>query len=316
MTLTNLMPTAFVPNALVSTGLALPVPGQTHPHYCEEYCGPQYNARAMIDDHPAIFARWARNGERARRAGHAQIDLRYGKADGERLDYFPAAAPTAPLLVFIHGGFWRSLDKSDFSWLAAPFNAAGVAVALVNYDLAPTIPLEGIVRQNLRATDWLWHNAARLGFDRERMIVSGHSAGAHLAAMLLTAHWPDWSGDLPGVVYKGGILLSGIYDLEPLMHAHFINVDLHLTPERVAMLSPLHMTPASNAPVMTAVGGMESDEFKRQTATLAATWANAHREEAPVPDANHLTICDRLAEPGHDLFEAALKICLGDGQAV
>lgn len=306
MTLTNLMPTSLIP-----TAFALTVPDKTHPHYCEEYCGPQYNARAMIKDHPAIFARWARDGERARRASHAQIDLRYGRTDGERLDYFPAAAPGAPLLVFIHGGFWRSLDKSDFSWLAAPFNAAGVAVALVNYDLAPATPLEGIVRQNLRATDWLWHNAARLGFNRERMIVSGHSAGAHLAAMLLTAHWPEWSGDLPGVLYKGGILLSGIYDLEPLMHAHFINVDLHLTPERVAMLSPMYMQPTSSAPVITAVGGLESDEFKRQTATFAAAWTNVHRADIPLDDANHLTACDRLAQPGHALFEEALRLCLG-----
>ena len=183
----------------------------------------------------------------------------------ERLDYFPTQREAAPLLVFIHGGYWRSLDKSDFSWLAPPFIQHGVALALLNYGLAPATAIEDIVRQQLRALAWLYRNGDRLGFDPERIVVAGHSAGAHLTAMMMAALWPVYDRELPPLLVKGGLGISGIYDLAPLVHAPFVNVDLRLDERRADALSPVHLPPATSAPLITAVGGLESSEFRRQT---------------------------------------------------
>ncbi len=281
------------------------------PPFEDAWFNAQYNVRAAVVDHPAIFARWARQGETARRASHARCDLAYGPSAAERLDLFGVTDAQAPLLVFIHGGFWRSLDKSDFSWLAAPFNAQGIAVAILNYGLAPAISLEDIVRQNLRASDWLWRNARTLGFDRERMFVSGHSAGGHLGAMMLCARWQEWASDLPGHIYQGAMLLSGVYDLEPIRRAAYLNTDLQLTPERVARLSPLFMPASAAVPVLTAVGGLESDEFKRQTSEFNTVWQAQLRASIAAPLDHHLSLCERLVDPEHELFTSTVALCLG-----
>jgi len=134
----------------------------------------EYNARATIPEHPQIFAHWAEQAAITRRLRACLIDLPFGETAAERLDYFPTRQEAAPLLVFIHGGYWRSLDKSDFSWLAPPFVQHGVALALLNYGLAPATPMEEIVRQQIRALAWLYRNGDRLGFDPERIVVAGH----------------------------------------------------------------------------------------------------------------------------------------------
>ena len=182
-----------------------------------EWMEREYNARAAIPDHPQIFARWAEQGSQVRRRRAGLIDMPYGDDSGERLDFFPTVHRTSPLLVFIHGGYWRSLDKSDFSWVAPPFLDAGVAVAFLNYGLAPRVAVEDMVRQQLRAIAWLHARAEELGFDRQRIVVGGHSAGGHLTAMLMAALWPDLDPDLPPDLVKGGIAISGLYDLEPLV---------------------------------------------------------------------------------------------------
>ena len=161
----------------------------------------EYNARAAIREHPQIFARWAEQGAAARRLRACEVDLQYGPLNMERLDIFHAHQSDAPLLVFIHGGYWRSLDKSDFSWIAPPLLQHGVAVAVTNYGLAPQTSIEDIVRQQLKALAWLYHNAERLRFNPDRIVVAGHSAGGHLTAMMMAALWqqfdstlPEWSG--------------------------------------------------------------------------------------------------------------------------
>ncbi len=273
-----------------------------------EYFSQQYNARAAIPDHPRIFTRWVKDSATVRRSHAALFDLTYGEASGERLDFFPAPKSGAPLLVFIHGGWWRSLDKSDFSFVAPAFTRAGFNVALTNYSLAPEVSIAEIVRQQLRAMAWLYRHADAYDFDAQRIVVAGHSAGAHLAAMMLAALWPAFDPELPADLVKGAVLMSGIYDLEPVRHAGFVNVDLKLTENDIAPLSPAAMPPAHAAPFVTAVGGLESDEFKRQNSLIAAAWQANHRADIALPDSNHLTICDAFATPGHPLHEASIKL--------
>lgn len=272
------------------------------------YYNTQYNARAGIDDHVQIFERWARASANVRSAGTGILDMAYGESAGERLDFFPAAQPGGSLLVFIHGGWWRSLDKSDFSFLAPAFNAAGINVALTNYTLAPDADLEEITLQQVRALAWLYRNGQHHGADVDRIVVAGHSAGAHLTAMMMAAQWPAFEPDLPADLVKAGVAFSGLYDLAPVQHADFVNCDLRLTPERVGALSPALMDQAHPTPFITAVGGLESDEFKRQNGLLATAWQGSHVADIPMPQANHLTICDALAGPGLPLFDATCRL--------
>ena len=273
-----------------------------------EYYAQQYNARAAIPDHPYIFTRWLKDSAHVRRTHAGLFDLAYGESAGERLDFFPTNRGGAPLLVFIHGGWWRSLDKSDFSFIVPGYVRAGINVALPNYTLAPATSIADIVRQQLHALAWLYRHADQYDFDPQRIIVAGHSAGAHLTAMMLAALWPAFAEDLPPHLVKAGILMSGIYDVEPVLHADFVNVDLKLTERDIPPLSPAWMPQAHPAPFITSVGNLESDEFKRQNALLAQQWQANHQGDIPLPESNHLTICDAFATPGHPLFEASLGL--------
>lgn len=271
----------------------------------------EYNARAAIPEHPQIFSRWSEQAAATRRLRACLIDLPYGDTSHEKLDLFPARGESAPLMVFIHGGYWRSLDKSDFSWLAPAFIGEGMALALLNYGLAPRTAMEDIVRQVLKALAWLHGRADRYGIDPDRIFVCGHSAGAHLTAMAMAAQWPAYDPVLPADLVKGGLAISGLYDLEPLLHAPFVNVDLKLTPDRVAALSPAYLPAATCAPLYTAVGALESSEFKRQNALIGTRWPRNFVRDIPLPGCNHLTVCDALGEPGSALFESAMELVRG-----
>lgn len=272
------------------------------------YYSKQYNARAAIPEHPAIFKRWIEQSAWVRRSNAGMFDLMYGESAGERLDIFPTRQPHAPLIVFIHGGWWRSLDKSDFSMLAPAFTNAGVNLALTNYTLAPEASIEEIARQQLRALAWLYKNSEKYDIDHRRIILVGHSAGAHLAAMMMAASWPTYDKELPVDLIKAGVLLSGVFDLEPILHADFVNVDLKLTPQRVTPLSPALMPLKQKIPFITSVGGQESDEFKHQTALIAKAWDANHQQHIDLEECNHLTICDALADTESALFKATIAL--------
>lgn len=272
------------------------------------YYTQQYNARASIPDHPYIFTRWQKDSALARRTHAGLLDLAYGTAAKERLDFYPAYQAGAPLLVFIHGGWWRSLDKSDFTFVIPAYRRAGYNIALTNYTLAPEASIAEITMQQVRALAWLYRNAERLEFDRRRIVVAGHSAGAHLAAMMMAAHWQVIDGDLPPDLVKAGVLMSGLYDLDPVRHAEFVNVDLKLDEGSALALSPAWMPQSLPTPFITAVGDLESDEFKRQTALIATQWQAGFRTEIPLSGMNHLTICDSFADPSHPLCAATCEL--------
>jgi arylformamidase len=182
-----------------------------------------------------------------------------------------------------------------------------VAVALPNYGLAPAVAIEDIVRQTLAMLAWLYRRAEDFGVDRNRIFVAGHSAGAHLAAMMAAALWPQYAPDLPARLVRGALLVSGVFDLEPLVHAPFVNADLKLDAARARRLSPAYLPPATDAPVLVAVGAEESSEFRRQSALLAARWSRNVRRSMQVEGRNHLTVCDALADAASPLFTAALE---------
>lgn len=239
-----------------------------------------------------------------------RYDLQYGTSAIESLDYFPAAnhAQDAPLLVFIHGGFWRRLHKDDFTWVAPAYVERGVSVAVVNYGLAPSTTLDEIVRQTRDAMAWLYGHAAELGFNRNRIVVSGHSAGGQLACMMLATDWPALDASLPNKLLAGCIALSPLADLAPLAHVPMLHNDLDFTSERIAAFSPARLKPIAGAPLIGAVGGKESDEFKRQLALIASAWPSCWQREIAMPADDHLSLCEAFAKPGTPLFNATLAL--------
>ena len=159
----------------------------------------QYNARAAVPEHVEIQADWQRRSEQIRATRACKLDLAYGDGDRQKLDLFPTDTGTRPLHLFLHGGYWQRGDRRANHFVAEALCAHGINVALVGYDLCPSVSLDGIVSQVRAALVWLWRHAEALEFDPARIQVCGHSAGGHLTAMLMATDWQD-QGDRKSVV--------------------------------------------------------------------------------------------------------------------
>jgi arylformamidase len=274
----------------------------------EAFYSREYNARAAIPEHSQIFARWAERSARTRASMVCYLDREYGLSPAEALDIFPARKGDGSALMFLHGGYWRALDKSDFSFLAPACVDAGVSLVVVNYGLCPNVTLEEIVRQTLRASAWMWLHGEDYGMDQDRLYVCGHSAGGHLTAMMMAALWPVYDPRLPKDLFKGGLAVSGLYDLRPMMQVDFLRADLRLDESSALKLSPAYLPPATRAPLYTCVGGLESSEFKRQNQLLRTRWRAVVGDDVAMPGFNHLTVIEELGSPASKLFAGARKL--------
>jgi acetyl esterase/lipase len=264
----------------------------------------QYNNRARIPEHLAILQQWSDRSAAARAGLACRLDLAYGSDASERLDLFPSAEPNAPVLVYLHGGYWRALDKRDQSFVAPPFVDAGAMVVLPNYALCPAVTIEHIVMQTVRALAWVWRHAAEHGGDPARIVVAGHSAGGHLAAMLLACDWRAVAADLPADLVQGALAISGVFELEPLRHAPFLAPDLDLDAATARRLSPAAM-PAPRGRLVALVGADESEEFLRQGELIASRWATQCER---VPGRHHMDVLHELAAPGSRTHALALQL--------
>lgn len=264
----------------------------------------EYNNRALVPDHGDYFARWERDSVFVRGTVPCVLDLPYGPDARHRVDLFRAREPRGTL-VFIHGGYWRSLHKGMFSWLASSWTAAGINVAIPNYRLCPAVRIDDIVEDAIAAVNWLFESSGHNGFAMERVVLSGHSAGGHLAAALFAAPPQRLAFEPARIV--GGVPISGIFDFEPLRHFSF-NADFALDEEAVARLSLGKRPPRLAAPLVVAVGGEESSEFRRQSQLLAHAWKDRVRSHLVLPGHNHFSIVDAFAERGQPLFEDTLAL--------
>ena len=268
----------------------------------------QYNNRARIPEHPEILARWSRTSAAARERLRCELDVPYGSAPSERLDIFPAARRGAPVLVYIHGGYWRALDKRDQSFVAPAFVDAGAMVVLPNHALCPAVTMPALVMQLVAALAWVHRHAHHYGGDPQRLIVAGHSAGGHLAALLLCCEWPTVGADLPPDLLRGALSVSGVFDLEPLRRAPFLAPDLRLDRATARRLSPARL-PAPRGRLHAVVGGGESEEFLRQNALIREAWgAGAVPVCESVPGRHHMDVLFDLADPQARLHRLALDL--------
>jgi arylformamidase len=267
----------------------------------------EYNPSAAVPDSGRVTEGWARRSAVAREELSCELGVRYGPTREEYLDIFPAG-PGAPLHLFIHGGYWRRFSAREFSFVARPLVAAGITTLVVNYALCPAVTIDEIVRQTRAAVAWAWANSRHFGGDRDRITVSGHSAGGHLVAMALSTDWPG-AYDLPADILKGGVAISGLFDLAPFPYT-YLQPALQLTWGQVRRNSPIELVPDRAPPLLVAVGGAESAEFRRQSADYLTAW-RAHGLsgtllEAPAKD--HFTVLDELETPETALFATLRKL--------
>lgn len=268
----------------------------------------QYNNRARFPDFSRHFEAWGTWSEATRSRLPCHLDLAFGPGACERLDIFPAERPGSPLYLFIHGGYWYSLDKADYSYLAEGLRPHGLTTAVNNFGLAPAYDMDEIVRQNRAALVWLWRNAGDYGYDREKIYAAGHSAGGHLAAMLLATDWPSWGADLPSDLVKGACAVGGIFDLEPI-RLSFLNQKLHLSEAQVARHSPQRQRYPQAAPLLLIVAKDESPEFHRQSEEMAALWRGlGYPVDLFVPDGlDHFDVVNQLIDQGCPLVQRQLQ---------
>jgi arylformamidase len=260
----------------------------------------EYNNRARVPENPAIMAGWARDAAAYRETNRARWRvIPYGAGERHRIDFFTGGGD-GPIVVFIHGGYWQALDGSSFSHLAFGLNAHGIDVAIPSYDLCPAVSIDVIIGEMRSASREL----ARLG---RPLVVSGHSAGGHLAACMLATDWRALDPALPAGLVSAAYAISGLFDLCPLVSTS-INNALKLDDASARAVSPLFWKPPVHGTIDAVVGGNESAEYHRQSRIIVDAWGAAGLTTRfdTIPAANHFTAIAPLADPGSPMV-ARLK---------
>lgn len=265
----------------------------------------EYNLRARHPDFETYFERWQSDSAHARNSLPCSLDQQYGDGPNMSLDIFPQPGASHPIVLFIHGGYWRAMDKDSFAYPAIGLNDAGVVYVSVNYALAPSVTLDEIVEQCRQAVVWVHQNAEKYGGDPDRIHISGHSAGGHLTAMMLSTDWAKLGA--AEIKLAGGIAISGIFELVPLLETS-INDGVQLDQTAALRNSPSAFVPSNGPPMIAAVGANETDEFLRQSREYAEAW-NAqigNGQYLPLKGFHHFDVVCELGRTGSELNDAVL----------
>jgi arylformamidase len=279
----------------------------------QEELDTQYDLEATVPDVSLYADFYAKESEKVRAELEHRLDVPFGPTLAEHLDLYPAPVrrgePTrpAPVLVYLHGGYWRSRTSKEFGFVARGPASRGLSTVVVNYALCPGGTIDEIVRQVRAALAWSYKNAGSFGGDPERIYVAGHSAGGHLAAMLLITDWEGVYG-LPGNVIKGTCAISGLFDLAPFPYT-FLQPKLQLTWDQVSRNSPILHLPDEAPPLLVAYGEDEPAELRRQSEDFFAAWKTKGLSASllPLPGKNHYDVIDGFLEAESPLCSAILE---------
>jgi arylformamidase len=271
----------------------------------KEWFDAQYDVGALVPEGDAILAAWHEESAAVRQE-FPPVGLSYGEHERQVVDVYrgPDTPRGAPLVVFVHGGYWQALEQETFAFLAPPFLEQGAVFATVEYRLAPEVSVPDVVADVRAGVAELARRAEELGADPRGITVIGHSAGGHLIAMLLATDWAAYG--LPDDTVGAGLGISGLYDLEPIRRS-YLNDVLGMTADVAHDASPVHASPTAAGPLLLTCGGDEPGEFDRQQRLLARSWPSLSITILDQPDGTHFDACDRLARPGR-LRDAALAL--------
>jgi arylformamidase len=275
--------------------------------YDQETLDRLLNPRVPVPDFATYLSRFEERSDQARAQLFGDLDVRYGASRRQRLDVFsPSTSAPSALNVFFHGGYWRSSDKERYAFIADTFVSHGAAYAAVEYDLTPSITMDGLIRQCREALTFLYRNAQRWNVNADRIFVSGHSAGGQMVGMLMADGWHDDYG-VPSDLVKGGCGISGLYELEPI-RLSYLNGDVRLDLASVAANSPALHRPAGQAPLIAAVGDLEGPEFLRQNQSIVDAWESAITVDSLILErTNHFSAVEQLGDPSSPLARCVLS---------
>jgi arylformamidase len=266
----------------------------------------QYNPRESVPEYPELAKKRAEASRKARSMLKSWLNVAYGNSPREVLDIYPADQPGGPVLIYIHGGYWRTGSKDENCNFAPAFVARGATVVLVEYDLCPKVTVTEIVRQTRASIAWVYRNIMRYSGNPSKLYVSGHSAGGHLTAMVLAHDWER--AELPRDLIKGAVATSGVYDLDMVMQIS-VNEQVRMTPEIARENSPFLHPPLSACPVIVAVCGAEPKGWQQ----MSEDYFKFCKERGldcqylVVPGANHYTMSEHLADTASPLAQAMFK---------
>lgn len=258
-----------------------------------------------------VLSAWNLRSEGARKRLSCTLDIRYGEGARQLLDVYTCGDPSAPTLVYFHGGYWKSGDKSIYSFLAEPFVDASVNVVIVGYDLCPEVTLTQICEQAREAIAAIYNEHAELGINPDRVTVMGHSAGGHLTQIMIATDWSSYQKDLPAQLIKSAIAISPISYLEPIRLTESVNASIGLDAAEAESQSPMvNHPPCTNAPVLLLVGAAETEEFHRQAQMYADAFTRTKRkiELCLVPEVDHFDVLNTLANPKSGIFQKAITL--------
>ncbi len=257
-----------------------------------------YNNGALVPDFQGSLDLWRDKSVEARETCACSLGVSYGDSPRQFVDFFPASENNAPVMVFIHGGYWQRMDPSFSSFIAPALNDLGFCVAIVGYDLCPDVSLGDLTRQIQNACAFVFDNASNYGADKNRIYVSGHSAGGHLTAEMMATDWAKIREGLPETLVKGGLSISGVFDLLPLINTT-INEAVGLNEKMAKQNSPLLKTPTSTGPLVLVVGANESQGFMDQSDWLQSAWSKDLNQisRIDIANKNHFTVMSEMENP-------------------